>query len=206
MKSSYFSAIFIIFWSNTVTEPNIVHLEVLGACNSRNERSRCSVISVKVSSWLWFTRAIIFFRLQMQTGEEWPPPLDRQIIFFQRTISQQKNKINWHEIIFQPLRCPPLKIMLKGSLVLISQIMVMNNKEYGQIFSSKLWKWHCGQNSCFSFQCMFLLFTAKFVANIMLPTRCWQHHSSPKEYLKTGSGVKLLARREGILILLNFWK
>ena len=68
----------------------------------------------------------------MQTGEEWPLPLDRQIIFFQRTISQEKEKKNLYEIIFQPLRCSPLEIMLKGSLVLISQIMVMNNKEYGR--------------------------------------------------------------------------
>ena len=131
----------------------------------------------------------------------WPPDN-----LFPNNYFTRKEEKKLYEIISQPLRCSPLEIMLKGSLVLISQIMVMNNKEYGQIFSSKLWKWHCGQNSCFSFQCMFLLFTAKFVANIMLPTRCWQHHSSPKEYLKTGSGVKLLARREGILILLNFWK
>ena len=67
----------------------------------------------------------------MQTGEERPLPLDRQIIFFQRTISQERKKKNLYEIIFQPLRCSPLEIMLKGSLVLISQIMVMNNKENG---------------------------------------------------------------------------
>ena len=97
--------------------------------------------------------------------------------------------------------------MLKGSLVLISQIMVMNNKEYGRReFSAQ--NFESGivvKIVVFSFHCMFSLFTAKFVANIILPTRCWQHHSSPQEYLKTGSGVKLLARRaEGILILLNF--
>ena len=124
---------FYFFSSNTATQPNIVHLEVLGACNSRNERSRCSVISVKVSSWLWFTRAIIFFRLQMQTGEEWPPPLDRQIIFFPKNHFTRKEEKKLYEIIFQPLRCSPLEIMLKGALVLIkSQIMVMNNKEYGR--------------------------------------------------------------------------
>ena len=99
----------------------------------------------------------------------WPPDN-----FFPKNHFTRKEEKKLYEIIFQPLRCSPLEFMLKGSLVLISQIVVMNNEENGwpllanfQLKTLKLTLW---LNGCFSFQCMFSLFTAKFVANIMLPT------------------------------------
>lgn len=142
-------------------------------------------------------------------GSKWPIPIEHQMVrvhfsFFVNNCFTR----NTRKFYFKNLSPFP-EIMLRGSLILISQIMVMNNKEYtlrellpnfdlNQFSRTKYW-FLVFEKSVIS-QKIHISNSKIFQSNIL--KLCILHHSPTWVDFQTGSWVKLFR----ILILFKFSK
>ena len=106
-------------------------------------------------------------------GSKWPIPIELQMVrvhfsFFVNNCFTR----NTRKFYFKNLSPFP-EIMLRGSLILISQIMVMNNKEY--TLRELLPNFDLNQNIDFTF----------FEKSVISKKNTFQQQNLPIQYLKT---------------------